>query len=47
LVLLDQLVQVDTEQFEDETEMLSMDECVFEAEEMVVIVFVEFCIQLF
>lgn len=30
LILLDQLVEIDTEQLENKTEMLSMDECVFE-----------------
>jgi len=46
LVLLDELVQVDAEQFEDETEMLAVDEGIFEAEEVVVIVFIELCIEL-
>lgn len=46
LVLLDELVQVDAEQFEDETEMLAVDEGIFEAEEVVVIIFIELCIEL-
>jgi hypothetical protein len=46
LVLLDELVQVDAEQFEDETQMLAMNKGIFETEEMVVVVFVEFCVEL-
>jgi len=40
LVLLDQFVQVDRQQFKDKTKMLSVDECVFEAENMMVVVLV-------
>lgn len=46
LVLLDQLVQVDAQQFKHQTEMLSMDEGILKTEDMVLIVFVVFGIQL-
>lgn len=46
LVLLDELVQVDAEQFEDETQMLAVNKGIFETEKMVVVVFVEFGIEL-
>jgi hypothetical protein len=40
--LLDELIKVNTEQLEDETEMLSVDEGILESKEMMVIVLVVF-----
>lgn len=47
LVLLDELVQVGREQLEDETEVVPVDEGVFEAEDVVFVVWVALCVQLY
>lgn len=41
LVLLDELIQVDTQKLEDETEMLAVDKGVSQAQKMMIIVLVE------
>lgn len=46
LVLLDELVQIDTEKFKDEAQMLSVNKGIFKSEEVVVVVLVELRIQL-
>jgi hypothetical protein len=46
LVLLDELVKVDTEKFEGETQMLTMDKSILQTEEVVVIVLVVLAVQL-
>lgn len=40
LILLDQLVEIDTEKFEGKTEMLAVYECVLETQEVVVVILV-------
>ena len=47
LVLLDKLIKVDTEQLKHQTQVLTMDKCILQPEDMVVIVFIQFGIQLF
>ena len=47
LVLLDQLVQVDTQQFKHETQMLSVDESILKPQEVVIVVLVHLLVQLF
>lgn len=44
LILFDELVQIDTEQFKHQAQMLSVNECVFQPQEMVVIVLVQFAV---
>lgn len=46
LVLLDELVQIDTKQLEDKTEVLPVNECIFQSQEVMIVVFVEFCVEL-
>ena len=46
LVLLDQLVQINAQQLEHQTQMLAMDEGVFQAQEMMVVVLVHLFVQL-
>jgi hypothetical protein len=46
LVLFDQLVQIDAEQFENKTKMLSVDEGILQTQNVVIIVLVKFCIEL-
>lgn len=46
LILLDQFIKVDTEKLEGETQMLTMDEGIFQTEEVMVIVFVVLAVQL-
>ena len=46
LILFDQFVQVDAEEFECQAEMLSVDEGILESQEVVVIVLVIFTIEL-
>jgi F0F1-type ATP synthase epsilon subunit len=46
LVLLDELVQIDTQQLQHETEVLAVDEGVFETQQMVVVVLVVFGVEL-
>jgi hypothetical protein len=46
LILLDQLVKVDTEKLEGETQMLTMNESVLQTEEVMVIVLVVLAVQL-
>jgi len=46
LVLLDELIEIDAEKFEYETEMLSVDESILQTQDMVIIVFVELSIEL-
>ena len=46
LILLDQFIEVDAKQFEHKTEMLSMNKCVFQSEQMVVIMLIKFAIEL-
>jgi hypothetical protein len=41
LILLDQLVEINAQQLENQAEMLAMDECIFQSQEMMVIVLVE------
>jgi hypothetical protein len=46
LILLDQLVKVDTEKLEGETQMLAMDESIFQTEKVMVIILVVLAVQL-
>ena len=46
LILFDQFVEIDAEQFEDQTKMLSMNEGIFEPKQVVVIVLVQFAVEL-
>lgn len=46
LILLDQLVQVDTEKLEGEAQMLTVDEGILQTEEVMVIILVVFAVQL-
>jgi hypothetical protein len=46
LVLLNELVEVDTEQFERKTQVLTVNKCVFQTKQVVVIVLVVFAVQL-
>lgn len=46
LILLDQLVKVDTEKLEGETQVLTMDEGILQTEEMVIIVLIVLAVQL-
>jgi hypothetical protein len=46
LVLFDQLVQINAEQFENKTKMLSVDEGILQTQNVVIIVLVKFCIEL-
>jgi hypothetical protein len=46
LVLLDELVQIDAEQLENQTKMLSMDKRIFQSQKMVVVVLVELGVEL-
>lgn len=46
LILLDQLVKVDTEKLKGETQMLTMNESILETEEVMVIVLVVLAVQL-
>lgn len=46
LVLLDQLVEVDTEEFESKAKVLAVNEGVLEAEQVVVVVLVVLAVQL-
>jgi hypothetical protein len=46
LVLLNELVEVDTKQFESKTQMLTVNECVFQAKQMVIVVLVILAVQL-
>ena len=47
LILLNELVQVDAEQLEDKAEVLLMDEGVFKAQDVVVVILVEFAVELY
>jgi hypothetical protein len=46
LILLDQFIQIDAQQFEHQAEMLSVNECILQPEEVMVVVLVEFRIEL-
>jgi hypothetical protein len=46
LVLLDELVQIHTEQLEDETKMLLVNEGVFQPQDVVIVVLVELAVEL-
>jgi hypothetical protein len=46
LILLDQLVQIHAEQFEDETKMLAMNEGVLQSQKVVVVILVHLLVQL-
>ena len=46
LILFDELVQVDTEEFENKAKMLPMDEGVLQTKNMVIVVFVELRVEL-
>jgi hypothetical protein len=46
LVLFDKLVQIHTEQLEDETEMLFVNEGIFQAQDVVIVVLVELAVEL-
>jgi hypothetical protein len=46
LVLLDQLIKIDTEQFKDQTEMLPVDESILQTKQVVVVVLVIFAVKL-
>lgn len=46
LILFDEFVQVHAQQLEDQAEMLAVDEGVAESKEMVVVVLVEFAVDL-
>lgn len=46
LILLDQFVEIDAEKLKHQTEMLAVDECILEAQDMVVVVLVELAVQL-
>ena len=45
LILLDQLVQVDAQKLENQAEVLAMDKCVSETEQMVVVILVELAVE--
>ena len=47
LVLLNQLVQIDAEQLEYQTKMLSMNECIFKPQQVVIVVLIKLGVQLF
>lgn len=44
--MLDELVEVYAEQFENQAQVLPMDKCVLEPQEMMVVVFVELTVKL-
>lgn len=46
LVLLDEFIQIDAKQLEDKTEMLPVNKCIFQSQEVMIVVFVELCIEL-
>ena len=46
LVLFDQFVEIDAEYFKDETKMLPVDEGVLEPKEMMIVILVQFPIEL-
>lgn len=46
LILLDQFVEVDTEQFKTQTEVLPVDKGIFQPKEMMVIILVELVVEL-
>lgn len=46
LILLDQLVQVDAEQFKDETQVLPVNESIFQPQQMMIVVLVHLLVQL-
>lgn len=46
LVLLDKLVQVDAEELKHQAKMLTVDECVLQAQKMMVVVLVELRVEL-
>jgi hypothetical protein len=46
LILLDQLVKVDAEQLEDQTQVLPVDEGILQSQQMVVVVLVHLLVQL-
>lgn len=46
LVLFDKLIEVDTKQLENKTEMLSMDEGVLQTQKVVIIIFIELGVEL-
>ena len=46
LVLFDQFVEIDAQQFENQAKMLSMNESIFQSKKMVVVVLIELCIKL-
>lgn len=41
LILFDELIQVDAEQFKDEAQMLAMDESILQPQKVVIVIFVE------
>jgi hypothetical protein len=44
LILLDELVKVDTQQLENKAQVLTMDESILQTEEMVIIMLIELAI---
>lgn len=46
LVLFDELVQVDAQQLEDQAQMLPVNECILEPEQMMIVVLVELGVEL-
>ena len=46
LVLLDELVKVNAQELENQAKMLAVDKCVLEPQKMVVVVLVEFRVEL-
>jgi hypothetical protein len=46
LVLLDKFIKIDTKQFKHQAEMLTVNECVLESQDMVFIVLIKFLVQL-
>lgn len=46
LVLLDQFVEIDTQQLEDQAEVLPVDEGVLQPEKVVIVILVEFVVEL-
>jgi len=46
LILLDELVQVDAKKLKDQAKVLLVDKCVFQPQDVVIIIFVEFTVEL-
>ena len=47
LILLNELVKVDAEQLEHKTEVLSVNECVFESQKMMIVILVKLRVELY